>query len=234
MWLSSSYDYEPMKERDERQDPDSQENHHDQDTSQEDPFWQYDEEIGDGSFFGSRSAISLKAHVSEERYSKSEGEELAPLATKRGTRIYVMARPYILEPDYRLTVGVYPQPTEQGLGGLGEVAASDWVGMRPRQIGQAQAWLYPQDRTLIIWEAYLPDFCRADDPRADENLHALWDGFESFLLQHLAHPIERIITPSWEPISEEAHEQWQEFLTQRGYAAVGNRAFVKRLDNQER
>ncbi len=62
------------------------------------------------------------------------------------------------------------------------------------------------------------------------NLYALWDGFERFLLRHLPQPIERIATPSWEPIYEEAHEQWQEFLAQRGYAAysaVGERAFVK-------
>ncbi len=54
---------------------------------------------------------------------------------KRGTRIYVMTRPYLLEPDDQLTIGVYEQPTAQSM--IGEVTSSDWVGMRPRQIGQA-------------------------------------------------------------------------------------------------
>jgi len=126
-----------------------------------------------------------------------------------------------------LTIGVYVQPTEKGA--IGEVTASDWVGMRPRQIGQAQAWLYPAGRTLILWECYLHDFCRAEDPRADENLHALWGGFEGFLLKHLPSPIERIVTPSWEPIYEQEHEQWQEFLQECGYRPVSERAFGKQL-----
>lgn len=193
----------------------------------QDRFWNLDEEIGEGTFFGSQSVIRLKAHISEERYSKSEGEEIVPIATRRGTRIYVMARPYILEPDYRLTMGVYQQPTEQGA--IGEVASSDWVGMRPRQVGQAQAWMYVLDRTLIIWENYLHDFCRTDDPRTDENLQIVWSGFEAFLLKHLPYPIEQIATPNWEPIYEDAHNEWQGFLEQQGYSSLGERAFGKQL-----
>src|SRR5687767_9422747 len=97
---------------------------------QEDPYWNRDEEIGEGSFFGSRSAIRLKAHVSEERYYPSEGSEIVPVGRANRSRAYVMARPYILEPDYRLTIGVYEKPTAQGA--IGEVTSSDWVGMRPR------------------------------------------------------------------------------------------------------
>lgn len=145
----------------------------------------------------------------------------------RGTRIYVLPRPYILEPDYRLTLGVYPQPTEQGV--IGEVEGADWVGMRPRQVGQAQAWLYPADRTLILWECYLHDFYRTEDPRTDENLHGLWTGFESFLLKHLPPAVSRIVTPSWEPIYEEQHEQWQEFLRLQGYSPISERVFGRPL-----
>jgi hypothetical protein len=100
------------------------------------PFWNVEMEIAEGIFFDERTAVRLKAHVAEERYSKSEGVELVVVAP-RGARIYVMAQPYILEPDYQLTIGVYPLPTDQGA--IGDVTASDWVCMRPRQIGQAQA-----------------------------------------------------------------------------------------------
>jgi hypothetical protein len=194
-----------------------------------DLFWNLVEEIVEGVFFGGRFVIRLKAHVSEERYSKSDGEELVAVAP-RGTRIYVMGRPYILEPEYRLTVGVYPEHREQGA--IGEVTSSDRVGMRPRQVGQGQAWLYPAGRTLILCECYLHDFCRADDPRTDENLHGLWGGFESFLLRQLPHPIECIVTPSWKPIYAEKHEQWQEFLVQQGYSPIGKRAFGKEITSE--
>jgi len=114
-----------------------------------------------------------------------------PLQAKSGTRIDVLAKPYILIPDYTFTIGMYSQPTEQGV--IGEVIGSDWVGMKQQEIGQAQGWAYPADRTLILWEAYLHDWCRADDPRSDETLKTLWTGFEGFLLKHLSeHQIRRL------------------------------------------
>jgi hypothetical protein len=133
----------------------------------------------------------LKAHISEERYHRSEGVEIVPLQEKSGTRIYVMARPYILEPDYTLTVGMYPRPTEQGA--IGEVLATDWVGMKERVVGQGQAWLYTQECTLVLWECFLDDWYRKEDPRTDETLRALWTGFEGFLLKKLT-GVERIAT----------------------------------------
>lgn len=95
----------------------------------EQPFWQFDEAIGEDRFHGEQAALRLKAHMSQERYHRaSELDEIVPLQAKSGTRIYVLAKPYILEPDYRLTVDLYPQPKQDGA--IGEVASSDWVGMR--------------------------------------------------------------------------------------------------------
>jgi hypothetical protein len=67
-------------------------------------------------------------------------------------------------------------------------------------------------------------------PRSDQNLKALWGGFESFLLQQLPHPIERIVTPGWEPIYDERHADWSAFLTQQGYSPIGDRAFGKEVE----
>lgn len=198
---------------------------HDLHQDQEGPFWTHDEEIGEGHFFDHQFTIRLKAHVSRERYNRTEGAEIVPLQHKNGTRIYVMAKPYILEPDYRLTIGLYPQPTKQGA--IGEVTGSDWVGMRQRDVGQAQAWLYPQERTLILWECFLEDRYRQEDPRSDENLKAVWSGFESFLLRTLPQPIERIATPSWEPLYDQDKEIWPRFLEGLGYARIGNRTYGK-------
>ncbi len=150
-----------------------------------------------------------------------------PLRHQSGTRIYVMAKPYILEPDYRLTAGLYPQSTDQGA--IGEVTGSDWVGMRPRQVGQAQAWLYPQDGTLILWECFLEDRYRQEDPRTDENLKAIWLGFERFLHSTLSQPIGRIITPSWEPLYEDK-AAWPQFLEGLGFRRASKRAYSKNVD----
>jgi hypothetical protein len=80
----------------------------------------------------------------------------------------VYSKPYILIPDYTFTIGLYSQPTEQGA--IGEVINSEWVGMKQQEIGQAQGWLYVEDHTLILWEAYLHDWCREEDLRTDETL----------------------------------------------------------------
>lgn len=89
---------------------------------EEEPFWQLDEAIGEGWFFGEneKTTIRLKVHISSERYHRAgELDEILSLQAKSGTRIYVMANPYILEPDYTLSVGLYPQPAQEGT--IGEV-----------------------------------------------------------------------------------------------------------------
>lgn len=168
----------------------------------------------------------MKAHVSKERYHRaSEVDEIVPLQAKRGTHIYVMVRPYILEPDYRISVGLYEQPTREGA--IGEVTSADWVGMHQREVGSAQAWLYPQERILVLWECFLEHWYRKEDPRTDENLKAIWLGFEKFLLRNLPQQVDRIATPSWEPLYDEDKEAWPEFLEGLGYSPIGKRAYGK-------
>jgi hypothetical protein len=88
-----------------------------------------DEAIGEGLFYGEHATIRLKAHISQEQYHKAyEQDEIVPLHTKSGTRMFVMARPYILQPDYRINFGLYQHPTQQGA--IGEVTSTEWVGMR--------------------------------------------------------------------------------------------------------
>lgn len=121
---------------------------------------------------------------------------------------------------------MYSQPTEQGA--IAEVIGSEWVGMKQQEIGQAQSWLYKEDHTLILWKAYLHDWCRQDDPRSDETLHTLWAGFEGFLLRQLSpHQIERIGVPGWEPLYDSDKEAWPEFLEGIGYTRISSMAFGK-------
>lgn len=190
------------------------------------PFWQFDEVIGEIDIGDEPTTIHLRAHISEEHYHRgTDSEEIVPLAARRGTRVYVMARPYILEPDISFTIALYPTPAPDGA--IGEVVSSEQKGVRPREIGQAQAWLYREERTLILWEAYLHDWARTPDPRADTTLKAVWEGFERFLLRHLE-GVDRIVSPSWEPIYEDT-TAWRQFLESLGYRQVNDRAFEKQL-----
>ena len=102
-----------------------------------DPYWTEDLLLGEAQVQGEPSLVRMRLHVSEEPYHASNREELVPLAHRTGFRTYVHAKPYVSEPSIDLTVGLYPTETEQGA--IGEVLASDWVGMRQREIGQAQA-----------------------------------------------------------------------------------------------
>jgi hypothetical protein len=52
--------------------------------------------------------VGLRLHVAEETFRGRR--ELLPLRHAAGIRVYVHARPYVLVPDYRLTVAPRPLP----------------------------------------------------------------------------------------------------------------------------
>ena len=194
------------------------------------PFWTHDEQIGEGTFGREACTIRLQAHLGDESYRHSRfsraPHEIVPLQHTTGTRTYVLTRPYLLEPEFSLTVGVFPR--RRGDGAIGQVSASSWEGMRHRLIGKAQAWFYKEDRTFILWEYFL-DRRHAGAARDDPNLHALWYGFEAFLLRHFPDSAQ-IATPSWEPLYD--REIWQAFLGSRGYTKLNEGAFGKQIDQQ--
>jgi hypothetical protein len=86
--------------------------------------------------------------------------------------------------------------------------------------------MYPEDRTLILWECLLEHWYRQKDPRTDETLRNIWLSFERFLLQHMPQ-VERIATPSWEPIYASNREAWPQFLETVGYTRIGKLTFGK-------
>ena len=108
-----------------------------------------------------------------------------------------------------------------------EVLSSDWVGMRQREIGQAQAWFYPADKLLILWECFLEDRFRQEDPLHDPALATIWTGFERTLLARFP-GTQRIATPSWEDLYE--RPAWQQFLGDQGFLPFSPGCFVKELD----
>jgi hypothetical protein len=189
-----------------------------------DPYWTDDVLLGEVPLPGGPALVRLRAHHAVERYHGRNVAELVPLAHPVGERGYVHARPYVLEPEITLTVGLFPTLREGGA--VGEVVDSAWEGMRHVEIGQAQAWHYPADRLLVLWEGYLFDRWRSADPMHNPALAAVWRGFEEHLLARFP-DTERIATPSWEDIYE--RPAWQAFLSQHGYAPATPGVFVKEL-----
>jgi hypothetical protein len=162
-----------------------------------DPYWSEDVLLGEVALPDGPTLVRLRLHQSEEPYHGRNIAELVPLSQPTGTRTYVHAQPYVLVPEITLSVGLSPTPQETGV--IGEVVDSTWKGMRHVEIGQAQAWYYPVDRLLVLWECYLLDRWRLDDPLHDPALAALWEGFEGQLLARFP-ATERIATPSWEDL----------------------------------
>jgi hypothetical protein len=191
-----------------------------------DPYWQQDFALGEGTFYKDQPyTIRMKLHTSLEHFDGQE--ELIRLKHPVTTKTYLHARPYILEPQITLTAVIDDKPA--GSGAIGRVDAIDWTGMRHQDIGEAQAWYYQQDQLLVLWECYLFDFARTQDPLSDKNLTTIWNGFERHLRERFPYT-QRIVTPSWENIYEWAN--WQAFLHQRGYHPLNNQAFLKEVVNK--
>jgi hypothetical protein len=143
-----------------------------------------------------RYALRLQVHLAEEVYRRSEGQEIIPFKQPRGVRMYVHAKPYVLIPDIRLGVRLFPTPAPTGA--VGYVSSSERAGMRHEDVGQAQGWYYYEDRTIVLWEAYLLPPYRGPNVAEDPNSYAFWKGFERFLTDRF-HSARWIVTPHNDP-----------------------------------
>ena len=96
------------------------------------------------------------------------------------------------------------------------------------QIGNAQAWYYPADRTIVLWECYLHKFARDHSLLEDPNMKHMWKSFEHFLIEQFPGATQ-IATPFSDPIADSI-EEYQTFLRSLGYQKVRNHpAFGKSL-----
>ena len=186
-----------------------------------DSYWNTNKVLGDGIIDGERALIRLKLHHSQERYFHRE--ELFPIATPSGTRTYFHAKPYILIPDMTLTFAPYRHPAPDG--SIGKVINTDVTKLKPRDIGNAQAWYYPTEKALVLWECFLEAPYRQKDPRADKLHTFLWQGFEQ-TLRHQLPDVTRIYT-TFEPLYE--WPAFTQFLESQGYHPSGPVAFVKEV-----
>ncbi|HEV2124857.1 MAG TPA: hypothetical protein VGW38_19080, partial [Chloroflexota bacterium] len=171
---------------------------------------------------GQLRALSLRTHVAAEPYQAPQ--ELFPLRRQSGTRIYVHAKPSILLPDVRVTVGLSPAASPQGA--IGSVESAFIKGFRPHAIGKVQAWYYPAEKTVVLWECFLDQHYRTgDDPLADATQVTLWRGVEQSLVRRFSHA-KRVMT-TWEDLYD--RPRWQRFLEVQGYCLVDRAAFIKEV-----
>src|SRR6266699_543061 len=167
-------------------------------------------------------------HTSDERYFDGS-REIIPLTQRRGHRTYVMMHPYVREPKLTFTVGLYPKPKHYAdqESPIGEVIGSHHEGFREAQVGNAQAWYYPTDKTIVLWECFFDDRFRKHPLPTDTNMQNLWQSFEHYLLKKFPQA-STLATPFHDPIAESIDE-YQIFLKTLGYSSLAQGAFGKRI-----
>jgi hypothetical protein len=191
-------------------------------TTSPDSYWTHNPVIGEGDVQGQKSLIRLHLHKSEER--AYHGESLFPIAVKRGdTKIYFHAKPYILIPRMTFTIGLTQPKAESDE--IGRVIGSDVTKLQEREIGNAQAWYYPKEKALVLWECFLSEPYAQKDPQNDPLLATVWQEFEKTLLKELP-DTDRIYT-TYEPIYE--RPIYKTFLGKQGYQVIDKGAFVKEV-----
>jgi hypothetical protein len=150
-------------------------------------------------------------HTSEEKY-KASSYEIIPIKEKKGNRIYVMMQPYVLEPKLSFTVGLYNKPKKfaDQESAIGEVIGSQNEGLREVQVGNAQAWYYHEDRTIVLWECFFGSRFQKHPLPKDLNMKNLWKRFELWLVKKFPNAL-TLATPFNDPIAETIDE-YQSFL----------------------
>jgi len=197
----------------------------------DDDYWMHDTPLFIGKFPYYRNEprmVQGKLFVSEEHFYNRLVSEIIPLSSKEGKRQYVHMKPYVLEPQMLINVLMYPQPKQYAdkSEAHGKVVSSELKGLRQHEIGNAQAWYSPAEKTIVLWECFLWDF-RTHPLAEDPHMKQLWSSFEHWLINQFPNAT-RIATPFHDPIAE-TREEYQTFLRSLGYhpSTTAQAAFEK-------
>ena len=204
---------------------------HENITLVEDDFWTHDIPLFTAQFptyYTIPQKVWGKLHVSEERYFDGT-HEIIPLAHRRGNRTYVMMHPYVFEPKLTLTIGLYNSPKQYADqdSSIGEVIGSKREGFKEVKVGNAQAWYYSADKTIVLWECFFEDRFRKNALTKDKNMQDLWKRFELWLVKKFP-KAQTVATPFNDPIAESI-EEYQLFLKKLGYSPIAQGAFGKKI-----
>lgn len=212
-----------------------------------DEYWQ-EEVVGGLLDLGrdTRAELFWQVHSQEELYEEGLLEDLGLYLSRglaifkyesRGRRIYLHAKPFIWRPRIVLTVALNEESGAAGddesiaSRGIGRVVGSDVADYERFFLGMAQAYYYPEDHALVIWECDVFHLTKHTEEDLGEGTFfvTLWQRFESMLLERF--PVTKlIVTPGWDPGYDS--EEWRAFLRRLGYGPdpEHGRTFLKLLD----
>jgi hypothetical protein len=190
-------------------------------TGETEPYWTHNLILGEGDVQNKQSLIRLHLHRSEETFHHAES--LFPIPSQQGKRTYFHAKPYILIPKMIFTVGLTRPKADSGE--IGRVIGSDVTKLQKLEIGNAQAWYYPTERALVLWECFLFQPFAKKDLLHDVLFAKVWKGFETTLLKVL--PDTTRIYTTYEPIYE--WPVFKNFLASMQYRPIKKVAFVKEV-----
>jgi hypothetical protein len=205
---------------------------YDQNEAVEDDYWTEHQQLLTAQFptyYRKPQKVWGKFHASDERYFDGS-REIIPLTHRSGQRTYVMMHPYVNEPILTFTVGLYNKPkhyADQDSAIGKTIGQPQHEGFREVRVGNAQAWYYPADHTIILWECFFDDRFRKHPLSEDTNMQNLWKGFEHWLIKQFPHAT-TIATPFNDPIADSI-EEYQSFLKTLGYSPLAEAAFGKHL-----
>lgn len=207
-------------------------NQHPPSSAPNDPFWTRQVQFFTAQFpayYTTPQNVWGRFHTSEERYT--EGNlELLPLKHRKGIRTYVMMQPYVREPVFTLTVGLYKSPKRYADqdSAIGKTLGNPkQQGFREVQIGNAQAWYYHEERTIMLWECFFDSRFHTHPFLTDTNMQKLWQSFERWLRNRFPQAT-TLATPFSDPIAH-SREEYQAFLACLGYSRFTDGVFAKTL-----
>lgn len=158
-------------------------------------YWNEETALGSIFYRHEERPVTLRSHVAEERFFGRGSESLFTLAEREGLRIYVQSHFFFV-------------PTTPPY----------------RRIADSQAWFYPADAALVLWEVLVAPQCRQhQDPREDYLLRQLWLAYERWLVARF--PAATHLLTTWE--DEYLREEWGGFLATVGYHKTMPATFVK-------
>jgi hypothetical protein len=198
----------------------------------DDPFWTHDTLLFEGSFKyyrDKKQQVRGKIHMVGGRYDFNNFHRLerSYLNNPNGRCFYMLMHPYVVQPNIVMNIALQPKHYADAGDIIGKTISSSVEGVRHHDIGSAQAWYYPEDKILVLWECFLHDFARDVPLLKDTNMAQLWTGFERWLLNQFPEA-EKIVTPFADPIWKV--KEYQEFLRVQGYKKGEPGTFVKPLE----
>jgi hypothetical protein len=100
-------------------------------------------------------------------------------------------------------------------------------GFREAQMGNAQAWYYHEDRTIVLWESFFDGSFSTHPLARDKNMCRLWQAFELWLVQHF--PEATTLATPFNDLIAHSIDEYQVFLRALGYTPIAEAAFGKSL-----